>query len=210
MKTKTLAPLLALLLVGTTTVALAAGPNRGPWGPSWPSARNSASQMPLSPEEADLLLWIREEEKLARDVYLGLFEQWQAQEFSNIARSEQRHFDAIGANITMSGLADPALPYVGRFTNPELEELYYSLLTTGNTSYADALRVGATIEDLDIRDLMVAIEVSENTAVKRTYDSLLEGSKNHMRAFVSRLAAQGVEYEPQYIDPVLFDAIVGR
>lgn len=156
------------------------------------------------------MLWMREEEKLARDVYLGLNQTWQAIEFKNIARSEQRHFDALGARISQYRQSDSAQPAVGQFSDPELQGLYYTLLNMGSTSYLDALRVGATIEDLDIRDLLAAIEETSNSDLKQTYSSLMEGSKNHMRAFVSRLEAAGASYEPQYIDPVLFDAIVGR
>lgn len=210
MKPSKILALLVTTVIASGSALAAGGGGKGPGGPSWSPARNSAAVAPLTADEAKLLLWLREEEKLARDVYLGLFERWQTREFTNIARSEQRHFDAIGAKLAMFGLADPALPSVGQFSNPALQELYYSLLTTGSTSYADALRVGAIIEDLDIGDLLAAIETSENAAVKQTYVSLLEGSKNHLRAFVSLLATQGAEYEPQYIEPAFFDAILGR
>jgi hypothetical protein len=107
-------------------------------------------------------------------------------------------------------LADPALPAVGQFANDELQTFYFSLLTTGSTSYIEALKVGATIEDMDIEDLMAAIEAMANPALRLTYSHLLEGSKNHLRTFVSRLSALGVDYVPQYIDQILFDAIVGQ
>jgi hypothetical protein len=210
MKTKTIAPLLAMLLAGTAAVSLAAGPNGNPGGPARAPARSSAAVAPLNAEEASHLIGLREEEKLARDVYLDLAERWQTQEFRNIARSEQRHFDIVGAQLATYGQIDPALPAVGQFADPEIQALYASLLASGNTSYVDALRVGATIEDMDIRDVLAAIEATSNPAVKRTYDSLLEASKNHLRAFVSRLTVQGATYEPQFIDEVLFDAIVGQ
>ncbi|MDP2030099.1 MAG: DUF2202 domain-containing protein [Thiobacillus sp.] len=41
------------------------------------------------------LLFMREEEKLARDVYLTLYETWGLAVFSNIASSEQSHMDAL-------------------------------------------------------------------------------------------------------------------
>ncbi len=210
MKTKTLAPLLALLLAAATTVSMAAGPNGNGNGPGRSSGRNNAAAAQLTTEEAATLLWMHEEEKLARDVYQNLADTWQAVEFRNIARSEQRHFDALGSNVSRFGQIDTALPETGQFTNPELQELYYTLLTSGNASYVDALRVGATIEDLDISDLLTAINATNNATLKLTYGHLLEGSKNHLRVFVARLAAQGVAYEPQYIDPVLFDAIIGQ
>ncbi len=210
MKTCKLAPLFAFLLVGATVPSVAAGPdgNRGNAGRA--VVDNAVAIAPITADDTDNLLWMREEEKLARDVYLQLSDQWRTMEFKNIARSEQRHFDAIGAKITLFGLADPALPAVGQFANDELQALYFSLLTAGNTSYIEALKVGATIEDMDIEDLMAAIEATANPALRLTYSHLLEGSKNHLRTFVSRLSALGVDYVPQYIDQILFDAIVGQ
>ena len=83
------------------------------------------------------------------------------------------------------------------------------MLTEGRKSYARALWVGATIEDVDIRDLQVAIEDSEVSSLDTTYSNLLEGSKNHLRSFVGLLNRLGITYEAQYIDPVLYDAILG-
>lgn len=208
MKAKTLVPLLALLLAGAATVSEAAGPRGNFGGPRNP-VRNVVNAAPLTAQEVAHLVELREEEKLARDVYQELGDRWQAQEFRNIVRSEQRHFDAVGARLVAFGLNDPALPSAGQFANPELQELYNTLMSQGSASYVGALRVGATIEDLDIRDVQAAIDATSNSSIKQTYNSLLQGSKNHLRAFVSRLAEQGVEYEPQFIDEALFDSIVG-
>jgi hypothetical protein len=174
---------------------------KGPKGPG-PDAGLDAA-------ESETLLWMREEEKLARDVYLTLDAQWQLVVMERIAASEQRHFDALGGKIERYALADPALPWDGQFSDPELQALYDELVIIGGESAAQALVVGATIEDLDIADLLVAIENTDQPDLERTYGHLLEGSKNHLRAFVQQLRAIGLDYEPQYIDPLLFDAIVG-
>jgi hypothetical protein len=163
----------------------------------------------LSAEEASTLLWMREEEKLARDVYLTLDMQWNLVVLERIAVSEQRHFDALGGKIERYALTDPVLPGVGNFSDPELQSLYQDLLAMGFESSAQALVVGATIEDLDIFDLQRAIDETDEPDLKRTYGHLLEGSKHHLRAFVRELRALGLDYEPQYIDPLFFDAIVG-
>lgn len=200
------------LLAATSSLALAAGPGNGGGnggGRGNGGARATAS-VTLGAEEAAKLQWLREEEKLARDVYLALYNVWQSREFANIAASEQRHFDAMGNRLAQFGLSDPALSAQGRFSTPDLQALHDSLVFQGSASYADALRVGATIEDMDIKDLIEAIEDSSNRSVQTTYGNLLEGSKNHLRAFVGRLNAQGQDYEPQYMDPVLFDATLGR
>lgn len=208
MKPTVLVSILTALLAST---AFAAPPGAGSGFGGSSRAGTCASAPVVAPtaDEVAYLMWLREEEKLARDVYLGLFERWKAPEFSNIARSEQRHFDAIGANIAMLGQPDPALAAVGQFANPDLQALYDSLLESGSLTYGDALRVGATIEDVDIRDLLDAIDATNNPALRRAYSALLEASKNHLRAYVARLATLGIDYQPQYMDPTLYDAVVG-
>ena len=58
----------------------------------------------LSADEKKGLLLMREEEKLARDVYMALYKQWRLPIFSNIAASEQRHMDAIRTLLDRYGL----------------------------------------------------------------------------------------------------------
>lgn len=95
------------------------------------------------------------------------------------------------------------------FSQQALQELYWQLITQGSQSYVQALTVGATIEDVDIADLTAAIDGTTNLTFKRTYENLLEGSKNHLRAFIGLLRSQGADYAPTHIDPALFDAIIG-
>jgi len=162
----------------------------------------------LSTAEEDTLLFMREEEKMARDVYLVLYKTWKKAVFNNIAASEQQHMDAILKKLNLFGLPDPVLPKIGNFTNTDLQILYDQLIAQGKLSYKDALTVGATIEDMDIRDLQLAIEATNNLGLKITYQNLMEGSKNHLRAFVGQLRKQGLDYSPQYIEQALFDAIL--
>jgi len=207
MKIRSLITSLIILACAGTTPVIARGPN-SPLT-SLTGVQNQVTVAVLSAEEADTLLWMREEEKLARDIYLKLHQRWKKPVFQRIASSEQRHFEAIGNKIDLYGLIDPALPGLGQFTDAELQDTYDQLLMTGMTSYIKALTVGATIEDMDISDLQAAIEGTGDTALRNTYQNLLDGSKNHLRAFVQLLRGLGVDYTPQYIDALSFDAIVG-
>lgn len=202
---KVIAAILMALLVSSP--ALARGPGRGK--PVQPAQTARFAVAPLNDVETQNLLWMREEEKVARDVYQSLYKVWGTLVFKNIAGSEQRHMDAILKKINLFGLPDPALPAVGAFSDPSLQALHDQLLEQGKLSAIDALRIGATIEDMDIRDLMDAIEATGNLALKTTYQNLLEGSKKHLRAFVGLLRAQDADYSPQFIDQALFDAILG-
>lgn len=203
MKSNRLVHILAVLTLATPAALLAATPALAARG-------TQAVTTTLGSEEAASLAQMREEEKMARDVYLNLYKRWKKPVFNNIASSEQRHFDAIGARLAQFGLPDPALPGIGQFSNPDIQSMYDQLLAQGRVSYANALWVGATIEDVDIRDLQEAMEATEAPSLDTTYANLLEGSKNHLRSFVGLLDKLGITYEPQYIDPVLYDAIVGN
>lgn len=164
----------------------------------------------LSTAEADALVFMREEEKLARDVYRLLDAQWVQKVFANIATSEQQHMDAVALLLARYGLPDPAAGTpAGVFADPSLQAMFDALMAQGRNSLVAALTVGATIEDLDIKDLQVRLAQTDNADVQRVFDELMKGSRNHLRAFVSQLTRLGVTYAPQYITQAEFDAIVG-
>lgn len=162
-------------------------------------------------EEAGILL-MREEEKLARDVYLTLAEKWEIPVFSNIARSEETHMEAMEMLIERYGLTDPvddaSSGSRGRYSNEEFNGLYTDLINRGSESFEAAMEVGALIEDLDIADLQRLIEESGNDDVKIVYQNLLKGSRNHLRSFYRQIGRNDSEYKPEYISQGDFDRIV--
>ncbi len=165
----------------------------------------------LTQDEIDALLYMREEEKLARDVYLTLYEKWDLVLFNNIARSEQRHLDAVKTLIDRYGLDDPMLANVGEFTNQDLQSLYDDLVIKGSQSVSDALLVAGAIEEIDILDLQDGLKETSNPDVTRVFESLLRGSSNHLKAFVNTFNRQTAEtYQPQYMTQNLFDEIVSQ
>jgi hypothetical protein len=183
----------ALIVAGfaaATVPALAAqgGTGRGPQS-------GATALTPLTEAEIATLRWMREEEKLARDVYLTLNIYNPAKIFTNIAASEQKHFDAIGKKLELYGVEDPAQPEIGVFTDPELQALYTELLALGMPSYVDSLKVGVMIETADLEDLEAAIDGTDSRPLARTYQQLLTGSEHHLAAFTRLLAKAGVVLE---------------
>lgn len=154
------------------------------------------------------LVYMREEEKLAHDVYVKMFELWGQPVFEHIAKSETVHTNAIKGLLDYYGIADPALPDAGVFSNPDLQNLYDQLVESGSASLVDALKVGATIEEVDIVDLDKAMQNNPADTILTVYQRLRRGSTHHLKAFVTLLARQGVEYQPQYLSQEVFDAIV--
>jgi hypothetical protein len=150
----------------------------------------------LNATEAADILYIREEEKLARDSYTYFYGLLGAQIFSNIAESEQTHMDAVATLIDRYGLEDPASPTAGAFTNATLQAMYDQLTAEGSASETAALAVAARIEETDIVDLQTATARTDNADVRQVYASLMQGSENHLRAFVRNLGQRGVDYRP--------------
>jgi len=165
----------------------------------------------LSPEEVEAILYMREEEKLARDVYLTLYNETGLQIFNNIARSEQTHMDMVLELIRRYNLTDPVAGMgVGEFNSTEMRELYEKLVARGSESEVEALKVGALIEEIDIKDLDEWLKRTDNEDVKAVFENLRRGSENHLRAFTRLLLNRyGVTYTPQVLSEEEYRSIVG-
>ncbi len=164
-------------------------------------------QTELADTDVAGLLWMREEEQLAHDVYTVLGEEWGLRIFRNIAQAEQRHIDRVVGLLTEFGIDDPMADQpAGSFTIPEIQDFYDQLVVDGRTSLVAALEVGALIEETDIVDLRA--RATDIEAIQTTYDELEQGSQNHLRAFVSQLDARDISYRPTLLDPADYAAIV--
>lgn len=161
----------------------------------------------ISGEETGILQ-MREEEKMAHDVYTSFYSQWNLAEFANIATAETNHYNAVYTLISAYGLTDPSTGVTGTFTNSTIAGLYAQLIENGSVSAEEALKTGAYIEEYDILDLEKLIAETDNSAVIQIYSNLLRGSRNHLRTFVSALANYDLTYFPELMEQASFDAIV--
>ena len=185
-----LAVVMSLALAG---VALAAGPGgsggneaRGNAGMNVATQRATTS---LTSAEQEILAYMLEEEKVARDVYENLYDVWGATEFKNIAVSEDRHMDRVERLAVRYDIALPAtLETRGEFQDAELQQLYDDLIAQGAVSLEAAFQVGVTIEEVDIADLQELIDLTERSDIDRVAGNLLRASQNHLKAFQTALA----------------------
>lgn len=159
-----------------------------------------------SDEEA--LIFMREEEKMARDVYTYLFDRWGLLVFENITKSEQRHMDKVLELLVHYGIDDPALPGYGEFVNQDLQDLYNSLISMGEESVEGAIIAGATIEETDIVDLLNYINETDDELIQCVFGNLMRASRNHLRAFARHIELREIEYTPQFLSEEDFNAIV--
>lgn len=171
-------------------------------------AARGSTTTPLSTTEIADLLFSREEEKVARDVYITLYKKWGHNTFNSISSSEQQHMDTMLKKLNAYGIKDPALPTIGAFTDAGLQKMYNDLIAAGSQSLVSALTVGCVIEEVDMIDLQKAIDHATHTDLDSSYQNLLDGSKNHLRAYVSALKSKGVTYQPQYISVDFYNAII--
>ena len=221
-------PMIALLFL--SLVAFAQGPGGGPGTGGGPS---------LDSAEEVHLLFMRAEEKLAHDVYLNLgvkFPDYAV--FSNIVNSETKHVETMLNKIVQFGLTDPNInDGPGEFNADNYGEYFtenYNALIDVDAAeipLLQALKNGALIEELDMHDIIYCPEIIVETvgditdeygcgmeytdakALIRSYGNLLDGSENHLRAFVRTIETTFPEEYPylaQYLSQEEVDEILGR
>jgi hypothetical protein len=137
---------------------------------------------------AQQLSYLREEERLAGDVYTAIAKLYPANatQFTRIATAEQRHFAAMGALLSRYGLADPSAGRsAGSYADPALTQLYDKLMTQAKVSLTEAYKVGVAIEQTDLADLKAGLAAKPPTDVKAVYTNLQAGSNNHLATFTA-------------------------
>ena len=150
----------------------------------------------ITTTDANNILFMKQEEKLARDVYLYLDALYGGGQpgtriFARIAESEQRHTDAVAELLMTYDIKDEvADAAVGEFADPVLQELYDTLIVVGSAGLTEGLGVGVLIERKDMTDIVEAIELSvAYKDIVQVYSNLLAGSENHLEGFLTALEA---------------------
>lgn len=168
------------------------------------------STLILSESESQTLLFMREEEKLAHDVYVYAFEKYGLNAFQNIANSESNHVLSVLGVMDYYQISDPLFRSTvpGEFTNPTLINLYSDLISRVDLSLNESILVGLLIEDLDINDLENAISETSQTNITKLYTNLECGSKNHLKAFYHQAISAGITYTPEFISQSDYESII--
>jgi hypothetical protein len=140
----------------------------------------------LSQEEADGIIFMRQEEKVARDVYTILGQTWDLKIFENIKIAEQKHMDAVQKLIIKYNLTDPVInDEVGVFADPAFQQMFDDFVLQGQQSIIEAMLVGQTIEEQDIAALENQLSFIDNQDLIKVYSNLKTASESHLFAFTN-------------------------
>ena len=138
----------------------------------------------ISTDVADMLAFMVQEEKLARDVYALAIDEYGDRVFVNINRSESNHMAELQVLLDRYDVADPtANAAPGEFTEDELTGMYANLAAQVGTDRAGAIDAGIAVETADIADLKDALELAAPADVTTVLENLLAGSERHLAAF---------------------------
>ena len=140
----------------------------------------------ITDSQKSQLVFLFEEEKLARDVYMAMGEKWGLRVFDNISMAEINHMEHVKDLAYDYGLSLTELP-PGEFNNQDLKDLYNSLIEKGVKSLKDALEVGRLVEETDISDIDKLLADNPDEDMLFVLNNLRRGSENHLRAFNRQL-----------------------
>lgn len=170
---------------------------------------NTATGTILTPEERRDLLFMAEEEKMARDVYRAMYRKWKLSQFNSIARSEEQHVASVVGLLQKYSIPDPVTgSEEGRFQDPHITALYRDLISKGSQSSIAAMQVGGLIEEVDILDLENALQVARQPDIRQVYTRIQRGSFNHLRAYAHALELVGHPYQPSKLSNDSFQSII--
>jgi hypothetical protein len=173
------------------------------------SCSSKQTDAELTDIEKEGIQYIYEVEKVARDVYHLLYEEWGTPVLSIISGSEQSHMDIMKELIDEYNLNDPAEGKdYGEFSTGDLEQLYSDLVELGLSAEVDALSTATMIEEFDIVEIREYVNKTGKDDIILAYNKLMAGSESHILAFVTRLKEKDVEYQPQYLSQQDYDRII--
>ena len=170
---------------------------------------NAISQ--ITQADKDALIFSIQEEKVANNFYAAMEKIYGLNIFRNISGSEFTHMSHIKSLIEKYEMDNPLTgnyQAAGSFKDAGLEKIYEDLVSRGSVSEIEALKESASFEEMDIRDLMEFAASTDVGDIKNTFNLLIGGSENHLRAFVRNLDARGIAYSPQYLSKEEFERIV--
>ena len=164
----------------------------------------------LEPGESHAVLYQWDYAKFKRDTYLEGDGVWEDPLFKTFASDEQSQIERLEELIANYAIEKPEF-YWGNYSvlweNEEMRPLLMSdrdWLTTQEKFFTRA----AFIEEMNIRDLLLAIEETVEQLLKDTYNEMLEDACAHLSGVVARLYEDPLDYLAQLLSQENVDEIL--
>jgi len=163
----------------------------------------------LTANEIEFAYAVREDEKVARDLYFAFFEKYKLKAFENISKAESNHIRAVELLLSYYEIDYPEIGEYGKFADPTRQQMYDSLLIKGETAL-EAFKVMAQLEEENIVSFGEVLEDIENDNIAIVIENLLKASENHFKAAIRQITALGGEYTAQYMSQEQYSAIIAK
>ena len=161
--------------------------------------------------EADALEFVVLFAELKKWYFEDMGGHWQSADFAGFAVDEQESFAVVSEIAERYGLTVPDEYWGCNIVFWDVEELnFYCGLLIFDSSWWDeweeAVRVGAYFEELGIRELQHALDVTDEQELIDAYTQMLGVAYVHLLKFASILYVHPLDYEAQILDQSVVDA----
>ena len=161
----------------------------------------------LTADEIEFIYAVREDEKVARDLYFSFFGTFGLKPFENIGKAEDNHIKATEKLFDYYEIDYPALSENGKFENAIRQKLYDSLLLKG-TPELEAFKVMALLEETNIAEYGEVLKTIVNPNIKIVIENLAKASVNHFKAAIRQITALGGTYAPSLMTQEQYRAVI--
>lgn len=161
----------------------------------------------LTADEIEFIFAVREDEKVARDLYFSFFQKFGLKPFENIGKAEDNHIKATEKLFDYYEIDYPALSANGKFEDAIRQKLYDSLLLKG-TPELEAFKVMAFLEESNIVEYGEVLKTIVNPNIKIVIENLAKASANHFKAAIRQITALGGTYAPALMTQEQYRAVI--
>jgi len=161
----------------------------------------------LTADEIEFIYAVREDEKVARDLYFSFFGTFGLKPFENIGKAEDNHIKATEKLFDYYEIDYPALSENGKFENAIRQKLFDSLLLKG-TPELEAFKVMAMLEESNIVEYGEVLKTIANPNIKIVIENLARASANHFKAAIRQITALGGTYTPALMTQEQYRAVI--
>lgn len=163
---------------------------------------------PLTTDEIEFIYAVREDEKLAHNLYIYFVTQYPtARQLANIGNAEINHITTIERVFTYYEIDFPTLGQPGVFTDENRQAIYTRLTAQGSTLH-EAYQVMAALEEENIVIYSKVASELTNPNLQLIINNLAQSSENHFKVLVNQITAWGSIYTPTLLEASQYEEIL--